>query len=428
MNVLLKNGRLIDPHSGKDETTDILIEQGIITKIIPGINTIDGVQVVDMTDKIIAPGFIDIHVHLREPGYEHKETIETGCAAAAAGGFTAVCCMPNTNPAIDDESVAHYVQQKAKSVNEGIVNVYPVAAATKQRKGNELAPIAELVEAGAVGFSDDGSAIASSEMMRRVLEYASMYQKPIMQHAEDSSLTKKGCMNEGFQSTRLGVVGMPGAAEEIIVARDLILLKYTPKAKYHVCHVSTRGTIELLRQAKKAGLSVSCDVTPHHFTLTDENVETFDTSTKVNPPLRTKDDIEAIKQGLSEGIIEVIASDHAPHTIDEKEVEYTVAPFGMVGLETSVGLAMTQLVYTNVLTMRKMIEKFTINPRRIIGLSQIKIAIGEQANLTLIDPQKDWTVETSKFKSKSKNSPFNGYKLRGKAIGIYNNGLLRLAE
>ncbi|MEK7669897.1 MAG: dihydroorotase, partial [Bacteroidota bacterium] len=301
------------------------------------------------------------------------------------------------------------------------VDVYPIAAATKGRLGEELSPMAELVEAGAVGFTDDGSPIASAEIMRRVLEYSSMYGVPIIQHAEEHSMTKGGAMNEGKVATRLGVPGIPSIAEEIMVQRDIQLLTYFPAARYHVAHISTRGALEDVRRAKKAKLNVTCEVTPHHFTLTDEVVSGFDTNTKMNPPLRTSDDVEAMKLGLKDGTIDVIATDHAPHTIDEKDVEYTEAPFGIVGLETALGLAISELVMKNYLSLYQLVEKFSTNPRRILSLPLILIQEGEKANLTLFDPSAEWVVDRQTFKSKSKNTPFQGRRLQGKALGIFNN-------
>ncbi|HLA69042.1 MAG TPA: dihydroorotase [Bacteroidota bacterium] len=421
MNLHLKGGRLIDPVSGKDETLDISIVDGLIDQIGAAVRPAGKAEVIDLKGKIIAPGLIDMHVHLREPGYEHKETIETGCTAAAYGGFTAVCCMPNTNPAIDEESVARYVHEKGKQVCDGIVDVYPIGAATKGRQGKELAPMAELAKAGAVGFSDDGNPIMSSEIMRRALEYSSMYGIPIIQHAEDSTLTRGGCMNEGFTSTRLGMPGIPPVAEELMVSRDIILLRYVPRARYHVAHVSTKETVELVRKAKREKLNVTCEVMPHHFTLTDQAVEGFDTNTKMNPPLRTADDVIAMKEGLKDGTIDVIATDHAPHTIDEKEVEFTQAPFGIVGLETAIGLAVTELVEQKYLTWYQLIEKLSSRPRSILSLAPVKIEAGSRANLTFIDPSREWVVDTTAFHSKSKNSPFHGRKLKGAPIGIVNN-------
>lgn len=428
MKLHLRNGRVIDPVSGRDETIDLLIVDGRIEKTGKNLNGDKTYEVVDCSNKIVAPGFIDMHVHLREPGFEHKETIETGCQSAAAGGFTAVCCMPNTNPPIDDESVVRYIHEKGKSVADGIVSVYPVAAATKGRLGKELSPMAELASAGAVGFSDDGAPVESSEMMRRVLEYSSMYGLPVIQHAEDVSMTKGGCMNEGFTSTRLGLQGIPPIAEEVMIARDIVLLRSVPKARYHVAHISTKGALETVRTAKKQRMNVTCEVTPHHFTLSDEAVVGFNTDTKMNPPLRTTEDILSLKEGLKDGTIDVIASDHAPHTIDEKEVEYAQAPFGIVGLETVIGLSISELVDQGFLSLYQLVEKLSTNPRRIVGLQPIRVQAGEMANLTIFDPSLEWKVDTLLFKSKSKNSPFGGRKLRGKAVGVINNGKARFVQ
>jgi dihydroorotase len=428
MKVHLKNGRLIDPTSGNDETLDFLIVDGRIEKIGRTVPSDSSAQVTELKNKLVVPGFIDMHVHLREPGFEHKETIETGCASAARGGFTAVCCMPNTNPCIDDESVVRYIHQKAKSVCKGIVDVYPVAAATKGREGKELSPMAELAHAGAVGFTDDGAPISSPEVMRRALEYSSMYDLVVIQHAEESSMTHGGCMNEGFNSTRLGLPGIPHVAEELMVARDIILLRYVPKARYHVAHISTQGSLDNIRRAKAERLNITCEVTPHHFTLTDDAVAGYDTNTKMNPPLRTKEDVVALKEGLKDGSIDAIVTDHAPHTIDEKEVEYTQAPFGIVGLETAVGLAITELVEQGYLSLYQLVERFSTSPRKICSLPPIKIQEGEIANLTFIDPLAEWTVDTQSFKSKSKNSPFHGKVLKGKSVGIFNNHQLLLSQ
>jgi dihydroorotase len=422
MKLHLKSGCLIDPLNGKDVITDMLIVDGRIERLGESLSSDASYEVIDLKNKIIAPGFIDMHVHLREPGYEHKETIETGCASAAAGGFTAVCCMPNTNPTIDEKSVARYVQEEGRRTTGGLVDVYPIAAASKGRKGEELSPMAELAKAGAVAFSDDGAPIANAELMRRIFEYSSMYGLPVIQHAEESTMTKSGLMNEGFVSTRLGMPGIPPIAEELMIVRDIVLLRYTPRAKYHVAHISTLGSIGCVRRAKVEKLNITCEVAPHHFTLSDEAVESFDTNLKMSPPLRTKDDVQALKEALRDGTIDVIATDHAPHTIDEKEVEYAQAPFGIVGLETALGLSVTELVNKKYLTLNQLIEKFSINPRRILSLPMITIQEGETANMTLFDPEEEWVVDIQAFKSKSKNSPFHGRRLKGKAIGIINNG------
>jgi len=420
MQLLLKNGRLIDPVSGRDEELDIQVADGTITAIGKNLSA-PAAQVIELRGKIVAPGFIDMHVHLREPGFEHKETILTGVTSAAAGGFTAVCCMPNTNPPIDDESVVRFIQAKARTALNGLVDVYPVGAVTKERKGEHLAPMAELSDAGAVAFTDDGDPVHDAEIMRRALEYAAMFGKTIIQHAQDIPLTRGGAMNEGYVATLLGIPGMPPAGEEVVVARDILLARFTG-GHYHVAHISTAGVAELLRQARARGEDVSGEVTPHHFTLTDEAVKTYYTNTKMNPPLRTASDVEALRRALKDGTIEVIATDHAPHSFDEKQVEFQFAPFGIVGLETAIGLTITELVSTGVLSLKQMVEKFSTNPRRILLLPPIKIAEGERANLTMIDPSLQWVVDPSTFRSKSKNTPFGGRKLTGKPFGIINNG------
>ncbi|RCK71783.1 MAG: Dihydroorotase [Ignavibacteriae bacterium] len=421
MKLLFKNAHLINPAQKLNKVADILIIDGIIKKIEHDIMSEPDVKEYDLAGKIVAPGFVDMHVHLREPGYEHKETIETGLHSAAEGGFTAVCCMPNTNPPIDDASVVKSILQKAKDVLGGIIDVYPVAAATKGREGKELSPMLELSEAGAMAFSDDGSTIYNTEILRRALEYSSMLNRIIIQHPEDLELSRNGVINEGFISTILGLPGIPSIAEETIIERDIRILEYVD-GFYHAAHISTRNSVEIIRNAKRKGLNVTCEVTPHHFTLSEEAVKGFDTNAKMKPPLRTQSDIEALIEGLSDGTIDVIATDHAPHSFDEKEVEFLAAPFGIVGLETAIGLALTYLVHKKHLTIEQLIEKFSINPRKILSLPEIKIEVGEKANLTIIDMNKKWTVDIQKFKSKSKNSPFHNFELVGKSIGIVNNG------
>lgn len=420
MQILLKNGRLIDPLTRRDEEVDIHINNGTIERMGKGV-TVVAAQLIELKGRVIAPGFIDMHVHLREPGFEYKETILTGVTAAAAGGFTAVCCMPNTDPPIDEESTVRFIQNKAKIALNGLVDVHPVAAVTKGRKGEHIAPLAELSEAGAVAFTDDGDPVYDAEIMRRALEYAAMFGKPIIQHAQDMPMTRGGAMNEGYIATVLGLPGMPPIAEDVVVARDIHLAGYTG-GQYHLAHMSTVGATELVRQAKTKGLNVTCEVTPHHFTLTDEAVRGYDTNTKMNPPLRTREDVEALKQGLRDGTIDVIATDHAPHSFDEKQVEYQSAPFGIVGLETAIGLTITELVDTGVLTLMQMIEKFSTNPRRILHLPEIRIAEGQRANLSIFDPTVEWVVDPASFRSKSKNTPFGGRKLKGRGVGVINNG------
>jgi len=421
MHLMLKSGRLVDPITGRDGVFDIHIVDGRIEKIASSMGITSYAEVIDLRGKVVAPGFVDMHVHLREPGFEYKETILTGCTAAAAGGFTAVCCMPNTNPPIDDESVIKFIQNKAKVALGGLVDVYPVAAVTVSRKGEHLAPLAELAAAGAVAFTDDGDPVHDAELMRRALEYAAMFNKPVIQHAQDVPMTRGGVMNEGIVSTELGLAGMPSVAEEVMIARDIAIAQYT-KGQYHVAHMSTAGSVSLVRDAKGRALRVTCEVTPHHFTLTDDAVRSYDTNTKINPPLRTKDDVEALKQGLKDGTIDVIATDHAPHSFDEKQVEYQAAPFGIVGLETAIGLSITELVRPGILSLYQLIEKFAVNPRRILHLPEIRCVEGEPANLTIIDPNAEWVVDPQKFKSMSKNSPFKGFALVGRPFGVINNG------
>ncbi len=420
MQLLLKGGRLIDPATGRDEEFDVLLVDGGIEKLGHGLS-VTAAQVIDLRGKVVAPGFLDMHVHLREPGFEHKETIETGVAAAAAGGFTGVCCMPNTNPPIDDESVVRYIHAKARVALQGLVDVYPVGAVTKERKGEHLAPLAELAAAGAVAFTDDGDPVHDAEIMRRALEYSAMYGRPVIQHAQDLSLTRGSAMNEGLVATALGLPGWPPVAEEIIIARDIRLTEYTG-GTYHVAHVSTAGSVECVRQAKAKGIRVTAEATPHHFTLTDAAVRTFDTNTKMNPPLRTEEDVAAIRRGLRDGTIDAIASDHAPHSFDEKEVEYTAAPFGIIGLETALGLAVTELLLNGVLSLSQIVEKLSVNPRRILGIPPVAVSEGELANLTIFDPAAEWIVDPRTFRSRSRNTPFGGMTLTGKPVGVVNHG------
>jgi dihydroorotase len=421
MQLLLKGGRLIDPPTGRDESFDILVSDGRIERIGKSLAA-SAAQVIELKGKIVAPGFIDMHVHFREPGFEYKESIASGCEAAANGGFTAVCCMPNTNPPIDDESLVHFIHARARVAMGGLVDVYPIGAVTAGRKGEHLAPLAELAAAGAIGFSDDGEPVHDAELMRRALEYSAMFTKPIIQHAQEPSLSKGGVANEGYPSVTLGLPPMPRVAEEIMVARDIRLMEYAG-GQYHVAHVSAAETLDHIRGAKVKKLPVTCEVTPHHFTLVDEALAGFDTNTKMNPPLRTREDVEALKAGLKDGTIDVIATDHAPHSYDEKEVEFAQAPFGIIGLETAIGLAITELVKKNVLTLPELIEKFSTNPRRLLHLPAIAIAEGEMANITIFDPVAEWVVDPSAFKSHARNTPFGRTRLTGRPVGVLNNGV-----
>jgi len=416
MKILIKNCRIIDPTLSIDKISDVLIIDGIISAI-DSISTEDAsTKIIDAENKVLTPGFFDMHVHLREPGREDEETIASGTETAAIGGFTGIACMPNTNPTIDSAEVVSLI--KAKSANN-VVDVYPIGAVTKERKGESLAPILELLEAGAIGFSDDGTVVKSAAILRKALEYTKEYNVPIIEHCEDSSLAE-GAMNEGINSTLLGLPAIPSIAEDIIVMRDVMVADYVG-GKIHIAHISTKNAVEIVRKAKEKGINITAEVTPHHFSLTDDMLKTYDTNYKMNPPLRTKEDIDAILEGLKDGTIDCIATDHAPHSIEEKEAEFIYAPNGIIGLETAVGIALNELFHKKVLTLEQMIYKFSINPRKILNLEVPKIAIGEKANLTLLDLEKVWTVEVSKFKSKSKNSPFDKKLLTGKAIGVFNN-------
>jgi dihydroorotase len=411
---LLKNGHLIDPVTGIDGIRDILVDDGTISAVREGLSA-GNAEVVDLAGAVVSPGFCDMHVHFREPGQEHKETLASGALSAAAGGFTAVACMPNTKPAIDTAEVVTSILRKSETFP---VDIHPIGAITRGREGKELAPMAELHAAGAVGFSDDGSCVSDTRLLRIALEYASMFDVPVIQHAEDPALFAGGAMNEGYMSTVLGLPGIPHLAEDIIVARDIAVAEYVD-AWYHVAHVSTQGTVASVRGAKERGLKVSCEVTPHHFALTDERVRGYDTNTKMNPPLRTRDDVIAMKEGLRDGVIDCIATDHAPHAIFEKDVEYVYAPFGIVGLETALGLSITELVETGYLTLADLIRKLSTAPRRILRLPEIRVEPGEPANLTFFHPTAEWQVDVTQFRSRSKNSPFHGTVLKGRPLGIF---------
>ena len=416
--LIIAGGKMIDPASGLSKVADIYIKGKRLAKIEVK-NLVDlrksksskEQKIVDASGKIVTPGLIDMHVHFREPGREDEETIYTGSQAAVAGGFTSVCCMPNTEPPIDDQESVNFVYERA---SKALCKVFCVGAATKGIRGEELTEMADLKEAGAVAVSDDGMPISSSRIMRSALDYSRMLGWPVISHCEDLNLSSDGVMNESYTSTLLGLPGIPSLAEEIMVSRDLGLAEFTG-GRVHIAHVSTRGSVELIRAAKNKGINVTCEATPHHFSLTDEIIKTFDTNARVNPPLRTRRDVEEIKNGLKDGTIDCIATDHAPHSIEEKDVEFGAAPPGMVGLETALGLVVTELINKKILSWEKAIAKMTTNPSRILNLNLGKIQKGSPANLTIIDPKITWTVDTSKFKSKSRNSPFQGRELTGRA-------------
>lgn len=418
MKIILKNVKLLNPEQKLNQSADLLISNGVISKIGSlGSEDTKNAKVFDLSNKYVVPGLFDMHVHLREPGREDEETVITGSNSAAAGGFTGLACMPNTSPAIDSAEIIGFIKEKCKN---HLVDVYPVGAVTMDRKGESLSPMAELNEAGAVAFSDDGDVVKNARILRLAFEYASMYGLPIIEHCEDESLAG-GAMNEGITSTFLGLPPMPSIAEELVVMRDIMMAEYTD-GKIHIAHISTKNSVEMVRQAKKRGVKVTSEVTPHHFSLTEEALKSYDTNTKMNPPLRTRADVEAVLEGLKDGTIDAIASDHAPHSIEEKEMEFIYAPNGIVGLETQLGLALSELLHKKVLSLEEIVEKMAINPRRILNIPVPKIAEGEAANLTIIDPEMIWTVDVKAFKSKSKNSPFDKRLLTGKALGVINKG------
>ena len=409
MNLLIKNGRVIDPTQNLDQTCDLLVENGVIKEIGNNLAAPAGVQTIDASGCYVTPGLIDMHVHLRDPGLEYKEDIVSGTKAAVAGGFTSVCCMPNTKPTIDNKAIVSYILNKAKV--EGFCNVFPVGAITQGSKGEFLAEMGELKESGCVAVSDDGHPVKSSELMRRALQYAGGIGIPLITHAEDLDLVGEGAMNEGFTSTELGLKGIPRVAEDIATSRDVLLAEYTG-APIHIAHVSTLGSVQIIRAAKRRGVKVTCETAPHYFTLTDDAVRGYKTNAKMNPPLREAADVAAIKAGLQDGTIDCIATDHAPHHLDEKDVEFNVALNGIVGLETSLPLSL-KLVSDGVLTLAQLVEKMASNPAKILSLGRGTLAVGAVADLTIIDPAATWTVEAEKLASKSKNSPFLGWEVQG---------------
>lgn len=411
MNLLIKGGRVIDPSQGIDGTFDILVENGLVKEVGSMLPAPAGTETVDAAGLIVTPGLIDMHVHLRDPGLEYKEDIVSGTKAAAAGGFTTVACMPNTKPVNDNKAVTSYIIAKAQ--NEGVVNVVPVGAITQGSKGEALAEMGDLKEAGCVAVSDDGHPVTNSELMRRALEYAKGMGIMVISHAEDLSLVGDGVMNEGFTATELGLKGIPWAAEDAAVARDVYLAECTA-SPLHVAHISTAGSVRIIRNAKARGVKVSCETAPHYFSLTDDAVRGYNTNAKMNPPLRGAAAVAAIKEGLRDGTIDAIATDHAPHHLDEKDVEFNIALNGIVGLETSLPLSL-KLVEEGVLTLPALVEKMSCNPARILGLDRGTLKVGAVADLTVIDPNAAWTVTAEGLASKSKNSPWLGEPMKGGA-------------
>jgi dihydroorotase len=421
MTTHLKNGRIMDPAQGLDAPGDILITDGKIAAVGSVKDVPDDARVVDCAGQVIAPGFVDIHVHLREPGQEHKETIATGTRSAAAGGFTTVCCMPNTTPMIDNASVVRDILDKAK--REGVVRVGVNASVIRDYDETKMAEMADMVEAGAVALTDDAFPIQSTEIMRHIVEYLAPLDRVLMVHCEDKSLTQGASMHEGRVSSTLGLVGMPALAEESAVARNIALAE-AAGARLHICHISTKGAVEVVRQAKARGARVTAEACPHHFAITDEAVIGYNTDAKMNPPLRTAEDVEAVREGLVDGTIDCIATDHAPHAREEKEQPFVDAPFGIVGLETALGITLKELVVSGLLSLNDAIAKLTIEPVAVLtgdtvpleelGVSWGTLAVGAPADVTIFDPDASWIVQPEKLKSKSKNTPFGGWELPGK--------------
>ena len=422
LDLLLSGGTLLHA-DGTRQRADLLIRDGRIARLGDSLDQApeaEGVRVYDASGKLISPGWMDMHVHFREPGQEQKETVETGARAAAFGGFTAVACMPNTEPPIATRDVVEFVRKRAEGL---AVDVYPIGTVSKRREGEELAEMADMAEGGAVAFSDDGSPVQHGGLMRRALEYARTLDKPLLGHEEDLTLNPHGHMNEGAVATRLGLPGIPGLAEEAMIARDALLAEFTG-ARFHVCHISTRRAVDIVRRAQTRGVAITAEACPHHWALTDAAVEEsgYDTHTKMHPPLRTADDVEAIKEGLADGTIAVIATDHAPHAGYEKEVEFIEAPFGILGLETCWGLTVRDLVRPGVLTVEQAVHKLAVAPRVVLGLDVPRIEAGEPANVTVFDDSTEWTFETRHIRSKSHNTPFVGAPMVGRAWAIVNNG------
>ena len=420
MPIVIKNGRVLDPSSQTDRVADVLIVDGRIAGVAPNLSSRNA-EVFDAGGMIVAPGFIDIHVHLREPGFEHAETIESGSRAAAAGGFTSICCMPNTKPVNDSAMVTSYIVEQARS--RAVVNVFPIGAITKGSAGEELSAIGAMKSAGAVAISDDGLPVMNARVMRRAMEFAKSYDLPIIQHCEDLNLSAGGDMHEGAQSVRWGLRGIPAASEDVMVARDLLLAELTG-ARYHVAHISTRHAVGMVDYARKAGLPVTCETTPHHFALCDVNMPAYDSNYKMRPPLRGECDRAAVVEGIAGGAISAIATDHAPHPGSEKMQEFERCPFGIIGLETAIGLALEDLVHPGKITLGRMVELFTSGPESVMRLGRGTLATGAPGDVTIFSTDVDWTYDVNQSASKSRNSPFDGKTFRGGPMATVVNGNL----
>src|SRR5437868_2073545 len=419
MNVLVTNGRVIDPSQRMDAKMDILITDGVIAEV--GKKVKGSGETIDATGLVIVPGFIDLHTHLREPGQEHKETIATGTRAAVAGGYTAVCAMANTHPPNDERAVTEMII--AESARNGACRVYPIGAVSKGLRGEELAELADLRAAGCVAVSDDGKPVANAQLMRRALEYGAMLRMPVIAHEEDPHLTDGGVMHEGFNSTLLGMTGIPAASEETMVARDVILARVTG-SHLHIAHLSTAGAVQAVRAGRESGVQVTCEVTPHHIALTDESMQSFSTNLKMNPPVRSAEHRDAVIAAIADGTIDAIATDHAPHHFDEKNVEFDLAPFGVIGLETAFGVCYTKLVAAGVIDLARLIDLLSCGPARVFNLDGGTLAAGSSGDVTLIDPNAKWNVP-ARFASMSSNSPFSGMSLQGRAVATVVGGMIK---
>ncbi|MEG1442264.1 MAG: dihydroorotase [Oscillospiraceae bacterium] len=418
MNLLIKNGLVVDPANNIEEIKDILVVDGLVKKVENNIIA-ENAEVIDASGMTVAPGLVDLHVHFRDPGYEYKEDIKTGSEAAAKGGVTSVVCMPNTYPVIDNKAMVQYVMNRGNEV--GLINVFTSGCITKGQKSLELSEIGEIKDAGAVAITDDGRPVLSSSLMRKALLYAKMFDIPVFSHSEDLDLVDDGSMNEGYMSTYLGLRGIPKSAESVAVSREVLLAEET-ESHLHICHISTRNSIDAVRNAKKRGAKVTCETAPHYFTLTDSAVDGFNTNAKMNPPLRDDDDVLAVIDGLLDGTIDAIATDHAPHSQDEKNLEFESAMNGIVGLETSLALGITYLVKTGKMTISGLIDKMSTTPSRIINIGRGNLGVGSPADIVIFDTENEFTVDVDAFKSKGKNSPYDGFKLFGEVKKTITNG------
>ena len=418
MALLIKNGRVIDPASGHDAIADVWIDEGVIRGVGADL-TPAGAETFDATGLIVAPGFIDMHVHLREPGFEHAETIETGSRAAAAGGFTSICPMPNTSPINDSATVTSYIIEKARK--HAIVNVFPIGAITKGSAGEELAAIGSMKNAGAVAISDDGRPVMNARVMRRAMEFARSFGIPVIDHCEDLHLSAGGDMHEGLESVRLGLRGIPACSEDVMVARDILLAEVTG-ARYHVAHISSRHSVEMVAFAKARGIAVTAEATPHHLALADSDIQPYDSNFKMKPPLRSRCDVGAVAEGVISGAIDAIATDHAPHAGSEKMQEFEKCPFGIIGLETAIGVVLETLVHPGKIGLMRMVDLFTTGPAKILGLRRGTLAAGAAADVTIFSPDREWTYDVNKSASKSRNSPFDGREFKGGPVATIVNG------